>query len=77
MPKIETMTLNQAAAYLRAAGLSISNGVLADGIEAGVYPFAVCIDTGDSRVFQIFKRLLDEWIAARMCDTEESEGQAQ
>ena len=72
MGKIETMTLNQAATYLRAAGLSISNGVLADGIEAGVYPFAVCIDTGESRVFQIFKRLLDEWIDARVCEEEAS-----
>lgn len=67
MAKIETMTLNQTATYLRAAGLSISSGVLADGIEAGVYPWAVCINTGESRVFQIFKKPLDLWIEERSC----------
>lgn len=71
MGKIETMTLNQAAARLREAGLSISNGTLADGIEGGVYPFAICIDTGESRVFQIFSRLLEEWIDERACEDDE------
>ena len=61
---IETLTLNDAAAYLREHGLSISNEALGDGLEQRVYPFGVCI-IGGGRVFQIFKRLLDEWIAER------------
>lgn len=62
---IETLTLNEAAAYLREHGLSISNEALGDGLEQRVYPFGVCIIGGGRRVFQIFKRLLDEWIAER------------
>lgn len=38
---------------------------LADGLEQGVYPFGVCIRTDRSRVFQIFKKKLDAWIAER------------
>ena len=34
-------------------------------IEEGVYPFGLCIKTDGSAVYQIFKRLLDEWIAER------------
>ena len=72
MPKIETMTVNEAAARLRAAGLSIQSGTLADGIEAGVYPWALCIRTERSRVFQIFTRLLEQWIAERVVDDGEA-----
>lgn len=63
--KIETLTCNEAAKYLRERGLSICNNTLADGLEQGVYPFGVCINTGRERVFQIYKRLLDLWIAER------------
>ena len=38
------------------------------GIEQGVYPFGLCIKTDGSAVYQIFKRLLDEWIAERAVD---------
>lgn len=37
----------------------------AAGLEQGVYPFGVCIRTDRSRVFQIFKKKLDAWIAER------------
>ena len=40
---IETLTLNQTAAYLRQQGLSISNPALANGIQQGQYPFGICI----------------------------------
>ena len=53
---IETMTLHQASKYLRDKGLSLCSDTLADG---------VCIRTDRSRVFQIFKKKLDAWIAER------------
>lgn len=62
---IKTMDLNTCAAYLREHGLSISNETLANGLEQGVYPFGVCVGGCGRRVFQIFTRLLDEWIAER------------
>lgn len=45
--------------------MSISPDTLRRGIEQGVYPFGLCIKTDGSAVYQIFKRLLDEWIAER------------
>lgn len=67
MKTIQTMTLNECAKYLRERGMSISNTVLADGIQQGAFPFGVCIcDTDDDiRTFKIFSRLVDEWIAER------------
>ena len=63
---IETLTLNQTAAYLRQHGLSISNPALANGIQQGQYPFGICIVSAEGcRSFQIFKTLLDKWIASR------------
>ena len=62
---IKTMTLNECTAYLRAHGLSISNESLASALEQGAYPFGVCIGGGRQRVFQIFTRLVDAWIAER------------
>lgn len=63
---IETLTLNEAAAYLRRHGMSIANTVLADGLEQGKYSFGLCVvSSRGSRSFQIFKTLLDQWIAER------------
>ena len=68
MQIISTMTPQSAAEYLRARGMSISPETLRRGIEQGVYPFGLCIKTDGSAVYQIFKRLLDEWIAERAID---------
>ena len=65
MQIILTMTPQGAAEYLRESGMSISPDTLRRGIEQGVYPFGLCIKTDGSAVYQIFKRLLDEWIAER------------
>lgn len=65
MKKIVTMDLNECAAYMRAHGVSISNEVLANGLEQGVYPFGLCITGCKQRVFQIFRGLLEQWIAER------------
>lgn len=65
MKTIATMDLNECAAYLREHGLSISNESLAAGLEQRVYPFGVCICGGKRRIFQIYTRLVNEWIAER------------
>ena len=63
---IQTLTLNEAAAYLRERGLSISNETLAAGLEQGVFAFGPAFRAnGKNRVVMIFKRLLDQWIAER------------
>lgn len=68
---IQTLTLNEAAAYLRERGLSISNETLASGLENGVFSFGAAFRAnGKSRVVMIFKRLLDEWISERSVPTE-------
>ena len=62
---IETLSLNGAAEYLRTHGMRISTATLAAGIQQGVYPFGLCIQCGEQPVYQIFVRLLDEWIERR------------
>lgn len=63
---IQTMTINDCAAYLRARGMSISNESLANGLERGAFSFGTAFrsDKG-GRVAYIYKRLLDEWIKER------------
>ena len=65
MKTIQTMDLNECAAYLREHGLSISNESLAAGLEQRVYPFGVCIRGGKRRIFQIYTRLVNGWITER------------
>ena len=62
---IETMSLNEATEYLRQHGMRITNTTLAAGIEQGLYPFGLCIRGDVKPVYQIFVRLLDEWIERR------------
>lgn len=61
---IETMTPAKTAVYLRERGMRIQVDTLCRGIQQGVYPFGLCITGGKSPVYQIFKNLLDEWVAA-------------
>jgi len=65
MPQIETMTLNELCALLRSYGLSTSEAKLGDGIEQGKYPFGICIHQ-TKRQFEIYRRLVDEWISERI-----------
>lgn len=62
---IETMSLNEATEYLRQHGMRITNTTLAAGIQQGLYPFGLCIQGDIKPVYQIFTRLLDEWIERR------------
>ena len=70
MLKIETMTLCELAVRMRQLGVPTSNERLAAGIEAGVYPFAICIRTpeGKHRIFEIYTKLFDKWVAERATD---------
>jgi len=62
---IETLNVQECVSYLRAHGLRISYEKLRAGLQQGAYPFGHCIDCGKSMAFEIYKRLLDEWIAER------------
>lgn len=70
MLKIETMTLCELAVRMRQLGVPTSNERLAAGIEAGLYPFAICIRTpeGKHRIFEIYTKLFDQWVAERATD---------
>lgn len=65
MSRIATLTVQDAAQYLRDRGLSISPDTLRQGIKQGVYPLGIVIEMERSPVFQIFKKQLDAWIAER------------
>lgn len=65
MGKIETLDLDGARIKLREFGLGMDKTTIANGIEQGVFPFGVCIRNDNGRVFKIFDKLLDIWIAER------------
>ena len=48
MKTIQTMDLNECAAYLREHGLSISNESLAAGLEQRVYAHSACASAAAS-----------------------------
>ena len=56
-----TITTEQAASLMRAAGIQIETVTLRDGIEQGVFPFAVCIERS-RKVFIVFKKKFSEWL---------------
>lgn len=62
---VKTMTIEEAAKYLRENGVKISKDTLSEGIQTEKLPFGLCVDTGRSRVFMIFKRLVDKWLEER------------
>ena len=63
---IETMTVEEARVRLRKAGLGMGVETLRSGIKQGVYPFGIYIETvHGNAVFQVFTKLLEEWIAER------------
>lgn len=64
---IRTMTPQEAAEVLRQHGMRISPDTLRYGLEQGVYPFGLCIQCDKQPVYQIFAKLLYQWIAER-CD---------
>lgn len=64
-PKI-TVTINEAAAMLREAGMKVTPMTLGDGIESGAYPFGRLVKkTNGRRHFEIFTADLQQWIASK------------
>lgn len=74
MKPIQTMTLNELAARMRALGLKTSNEKLATAIEAGLYPFAICVriarSGGESRCFEIYTKLFEQWANERAVEVD-------
>ena len=68
MKRIEVMNPREASDYLRELGMRTSAETLRFGIKQGVFPFGICIETDNTPVYHIFKRLLDDWIAERSID---------
>lgn len=72
MSVIETLTPAEATEILRGYGMKMSPDTLRYGIEQGVYPFGVCIQCGRQPAYQIFTKLLDDWIKERLVEKEEA-----
>lgn len=65
--RVETMTLNELAAFCRHIGISTSEVTLADGIEQSVFPYGICIKntkTG-TRQFVIYKQMVYDYYTQR------------
>lgn len=77
MPQIiETMTIQELYRKMKALGLKTSVAHISDAIEQGVYPFASCIKTPSSRIFEIYTKLFEEWVKERAHETDCEEGKA-
>ena len=67
--KVPTLNLSQAVRRFRLAGIPISEVSLGDGIEQGLFPFAVCIKTScGGRRFLIYETQLSKYLADRSED---------
>ena len=75
MPRvIETMTIQELYREMKALGMKTSVAHISDAIEQGVYPFATCIKTPSSRIFEIYSKLFEEWVRERA--VEQNQGTA-
>lgn len=64
MPVIETMTMDELDRRMREEyGMKTSKERLADAIEQGLYPFAICIKRPENnkRLFEIYTKKFEEW----------------
>ena len=62
---VQTLNINEAVRKFREAGIATSETKLGAGIEQGLYPFAICIKTNGNRNYEIYEKLLAEYLAAR------------
>lgn len=62
---VPTLTLQQATARFRAAGICTSEQAIAAALEQGLYPFGIAIQMSKSRKIEIYEKLLNEYLAAR------------
>lgn len=76
MKVVKTLTLNELATRMRALGIKTSNEKLAAAIEAGLYPFAICVRIdrcgGDHRTFEIYEKLFQKWVDERSIEIAEN-----
>ena len=70
--RVETMTLNELAAFCRRIGISTSEVTLADGIEQGVLPYGICIKNSKtgSRQFCIYTQSVLDYYTQRAMRTD-------
>ena len=71
MQQVPTLNIREAVIRFREAGIPTSEEKLGAGLEQGLYPFGICIKTvskasgRDARAFEIYTKLLDEYLAER------------
>lgn len=69
MQLIETMTPEKAAEYLRQRGYNICKETLWQGLQQGVFPFGVYIQSKSGKpVYTVFVKLLRQWADERAVD---------
>lgn len=62
---IETMTLNETVRRLRLLGVSTTEIKVANAIQAGLYPWGICIPGRKHMCYEIYVKLFDKWVAER------------
>lgn len=62
---IETMTVAEAAEWLRARGMRITPECLRYGIEQGVFPFGTYVQMEKGIRCFVYTQMLENWAAAR------------
>lgn len=62
---IETMTLNETVRRLRLLGVSTTETKVANAIQAGLYPWGICIPGRKHMCYEIYVKLFDKWVAER------------
>lgn len=65
MSQISTLTVEEACAELRSAGLKISPETIRMGLKQKRFPFGDCIVSEKSVRCYVYKKLLEDWIAER------------
>ena len=72
--ELKTLSIKEAADILGGYGLVISEEVLRDGIECGVFPFGICVINPDAEIrrrnFFIFNAQFRRWIDERLDETD-------
>lgn len=59
---IETMTLNETVDALRGLGIRTTDEKVMRFLEAGVYPWGVCVQGKKNRIVEIYAKKFWEWV---------------
>ena len=65
MLRIETMTLNETVARLRALGVKTTEVKVGLAIQAGLYPWGIAIQGEKNWIYESYTKLFDQWVAER------------